>query len=316
MRVLILQLKRIGDALLTTPVISALREHQRGAEITIALDRATAALAPALGADHTLIRGDNFWTGLATSRFDVCLDLTGNDRSALATVVSRAPRRITWARFARKPLRKFLYTDFVESSVKLRHTADHHTDLLRALEIHVEEVPLALQLPTYALAEATNALARAGITSSFAVVHPGTARQEKYWLPERWAEVIICLRREHGLPVLLTGSKDPAEAAHLAVIQAALPEPCLNLAGKLSLLGTAAVLKKARLLCAVDSAPVHFADALETPVVALFGPTNPLHWRPRRTSAHIVTPAIGKAPMDQISTASVLKELAELPRGG
>jgi len=316
MRILILQLKRIGDAILTTPLLAALREHLPDAHLTLALDRASAALSPALDADQILIRGQNFWLPLATQRFDIVLDLTGTDRSALATVLSRAPRRITWARFAKKPFRRAIYAEFAESSVRDRHTADHHTDLLRALEIGVENVPLALHLPASAREEATSALADAGITDAYAVVHPGTARPEKYWLPERWAEVIAHLQSDRGLPVVLTGSNDPAERAHLTAIQHALPVPALNLAGQLTLLGTAAVLKRARLLCAVDSAPVHLADALGTPVIALFGPTNPFHWRPRSTHAHVVTPVAGKAPMSEIPTSAVLAEIQAILAAG
>ncbi len=101
-RVLIIQLKRIGDVLLTTPVIAALRAHAPGCHVTLALDTGTAALGPALGADRVLARDRNFWRGLAGGGFDVCLDLTGNDRSTLAALVSRAPRRVTWSRFAKK----------------------------------------------------------------------------------------------------------------------------------------------------------------------------------------------------------------------
>jgi ADP-heptose:LPS heptosyltransferase len=317
-RILIIQLKRIGDVLLTTPVIAALRAHAPGCHITLALDAGTSALAPALGADRVLVRGRNFWRGLAGGGFDVCLDLTGNDRSALAALVSRAPRRITWSRFAKKPLRRVVYSEFVESSVKTRHTADHHTDLLGALGISVEGVPMTLALPENARAEASAALT--GVRETFAVVHPGTARPEKYWLPERWAEVIPVLRSEHSLTVVLTGSNAPDERAHLDAIQAALPEPCVDLSGKLSLLGSAAVLERARLVCAVDSAPVHFADALGKPVVALFGPTNPFHWRPRRATARLVTaagvanitPNHPKAPMSDIRVEAVFDAIRAL----
>jgi ADP-heptose:LPS heptosyltransferase len=70
----------------------------------------------------------------------------------------------------------------------------------------------------------------------------------------------------------------------------------------------------------VDSAPVHFADALGRPVVALFGPTNPFHWRPRRASARLVTaagipeitPGYPKAPMADIRAEPVCAAIREL----
>ena len=325
MRILVLQLKRIGDAILTTPLLAVLRERVPGCEITIALDSSTSGLAPALDADHTLIfrrglAGLSFWGALAKGGFDVCLDVTGNDRSAAAATISRARRRITWARIARKLLRKAIYTQFVESSVKERHTADHHTDLLRALDIEVENVPLHLNLPRAAKDEAAQAIENAGLTTPFAVVHAGTARAEKYWRADRWAEVIEHLRTALGLAVVLTGSDDSSERVHLDAIQNGLKAKCPSLAGKLSLLATAAVIGKARLLCAVDSAPVHLADALGTPLVALFGPTNPFHWRPRSASSRIVTaaqveniaPNFPKSPMDDIPAARVIAAIRDL----
>ena len=234
---------------------------------------------------------------------------------------SRAARRITWARFAKKPFRRFVYNAFVDSPVKARHTADHHTDLLRALDIKTEKVPLHLALPEPARIEAAGALAAAGIAKPFAIVHPGTARAEKYWVPERWAEVIEHLRGPGGFTVAITGSDAQDERAHLDTIQNLLSRPCVDLAGQLSLLGTAAVIEQATLLCAVDSAPVHLADAVGTPLVALFGPTNPFHWRPRRASSRLVTaagpwretPDFPKAPMSEISAAQVIEALRGLP---
>lgn len=318
MRILVLQLKRIGDVILTTPLLSALREHVPSCAITLALDASTAALAPALDADRLLVfrrgaAGIEFWRRLAAGGFDLCFDVTGNDRSAVATALSRAKRRITWTRFREKSLRRVVYTDFIESSVRNRHTADHHTDLLQALDFRTEAVPLSLRLPDIARSEAAQTLAASSVPEKFAVIHAGTARTEKYWLPERWAAVIEMLRIREAIPVVLTGSGDPAEQDHLAAIRARLSSPCVDLSGKLSLLGTAAVIERSRLLCAVDSAPVHIADAVGTPLVALFGPTNPFHWRPRRTGSRIVTaspgieitPRFPKSPMTEITADAV-----------
>lgn len=323
MRVLVIQLKRIGDVILTTPLLAALRQQAPGCAMTMALDTTTAPLAAALDVDRTLVfrrglAGWNFWREVAGSGFDVCLDLTGNDRSAAIAALSRARRKITWARLAGKPWRRAVFTDFVESSVRDRHTADHQTDLLRALDIEVENVPLHLRLPEVARSEARQALARAGVDGPFSIVHPGTARAEKYWLPERWSEVIEFLRAERGRPVILTGARDPAERAHLDAIQRGLAAPGIDFSGQLSLLATAALIEQASLLCAVDSAPVHFADALGTPLVALFGPTNPFHWRPRRATSRIVaatepaTATYVKAPMSELPVERVIAALREL----
>lgn len=322
-RILLIQLKRIGDVILTTPALTALREAFPTAHLTLAIDANANGLAEALPADEVLVRrpgveGLPFWRSIFRGKFSAALDFTGNDRSALVAALSRAPQRIAYARFARKPLRRLIFTEFVESSVRHRHTADHHTDLLQPLGIQRENVSSALTLPAGAVAEADATLLAAGLTAPYAIVHPGTARAEKYWLPERWAEVIDFLQTEKHLPVLLTGSNDAIEQSHLAAIKSHLTQPAVDVSGKLSLLGTAALIARARVVAAVDSAPVHFADALGTPVVALFGPTNPFHWCPRNAQSVIVSPndvvsATAKgAPMTSLSAEQVIAALAQI----
>lgn len=294
MRILVLQLKRLGDVVLTTPLITAIRERLPHAHITLALDASARPLGKLIGADSLIFfeRGRlGFWKSILAEDWDIVLDVTGNDRSALASALSRADRRISWKRFARKPLRRLCYNDFVDSPVRDRHTADHHTDLLRPLGIEVEGVPSLLTIPSEDAAAAVETLRAAGISSPFIIVHPGTARPEKYWLPERWADVIHRL----PAPVVITGGNDSAERAHIDAIREA-GAAFLDLAGRLPLAVTAALIARARLVCAVDSLPVHLADATATPVVALFGPTNPFHWRPRRSHARVIT-ASGVEPI-------------------
>lgn len=324
MKILLLQLKRIGDLILTTPAIQALREARPEARLTLVVDASCGSLVEALDVDECWIqhkkagwgalagRGPNAWmtTRLPAFRGDYCLDFTGTDRSAWLALVSGCRQRVTYARFRKKFLRPWLYSDFVESSVRDRHTADHATDLLRPLGVNTENVPLALRLPETAHTTARSLLPDPG---PYAVVHPGTARPEKYWIPERWAEVVQDLRHTHGLTPVFTGSRDPAEQAHLAAIQAALPTPCPDLSGQTNLLELAAVIGRARVFCGVDTAAMHLADAMKTPAVALFGPTNPYHWRPRHTRAVILrsntvepfSPGQKGGPMEQITLEAV-----------
>ncbi|MGC1479533.1 MAG: glycosyltransferase family 9 protein [Chthoniobacterales bacterium] len=317
---MLVQLKRIGDVILTTPALIALRAHFPAAHLTVAIDANAAGLAGALPADEILVRrpGDlGFWQKAVTGGFDVTLDFTGNDRSALVSVLSRAPRRLTYERFAKKPLRRWIYTDFVDSSVRDRHTADHHTDLLGPLGINAANVPSQLDLPASAHAEAEEALADHGIDGEFTIFHPGTARPEKYWPDENWAELI---GRVPG-PLVLTGSADPTEQSHLTrILKRLTPDhqkrsPAF-LAGKLTLAGTAALIERAALVIAVDSAPVHLADALGTPVIALFGPTNPHHWCPRGPKATVIhpsneiTPRTPRHPMSDLTVESVVQACA------
>lgn len=318
-RILIIQLKRLGDLVLTTPLIAGLRRHVPNSHITLALDGSAHSLAGLVDHDAAVFhRRDKgrFWREIIGGNFDLVFDVTGNDRSALVSLLTRARRRVTWNRFARKPLRKLVYSDFVDSSVKNRHTADHHTDLLQAIGVEPESTPSHLSIPASAGDEAGTVLAKSYISGPYAIIHPGTARPEKYWLPDRWSAVANWLRDAAGLPVVITGSNDIAERSHIDQIDADV----VDLAGKLPLPVSAAVIANARVICAVDSLPVHLADALGTPVVALFGPTNPFHWRPRRSTSRVVTP-VGtdtfrpehpKLPMSEISVDAVIAALRDV----
>jgi predicted lipopolysaccharide heptosyltransferase III len=336
MKILVLQLKRIGDLILTSPVLHALRENFPQAELALVSDAAARTLAETIPADrHWSVQrgavaqgllglGPNAWIGreLIGYRADYCLDFTGTDRSALLARLSLSRRRVTYARFRKKFLRPWLYTDFVESSVRDRHTVDHHTALLRPLGVEVENVPLDLQVAEPTAIRMRTLLADQGVRQPFALIHAGTARIEKYWEPDRWARIAELLSATHGLTPVLSGSQDPAEQAHLAAIKAASRVDLVDISGRTDLPELAAVIQQAKIFCGVDTAAMHLADAMRTPTVALFGPTNPFHWRPRHTH-HVVIrsrttepfqPGQKGGPMSEIGLDAVAAAVASLLR--
>ena len=343
MRVLALQLKRIGDLALTTPALHALKTA--GYHVTLVVTAGTAALLPMLrnSVDDAWIYGGPdspghaLWAKLWGGRFDACVDFTGRDRSALMTLASRAPRRITADSLLRRGgWRRWCYNAVAVAPVRSRHTVDHYLDYLVPLGLPFpsEEAPARpiLQLPAEAAVRAAALLATHGIgaTEDFVVIHPGTARPEKYWLPERWAEVIAFCRQELGRRCVLTGGQhDPYEQAHLAAIRHALAaqrQTCVDLAGQLDLSTLAAVLAAAGLVVGVDSGPMHLAAAWARPQIVLFGPTNPFHWRSRHAGAAVLRAGHGDTPLrefferspggslDQISTRAVIDCIRQMLR--
>ena len=294
MNVLVLQLKRIGDLILTTPVLAALKAN--GARITLIADGPCASLLPALpGVDEALAfsrKGDNsaVWKRIRQRAWDVCLDFTGSDRSAFMGWLSRTPRRITFQWVCRRLLRRLAYHEFVDSPVRLAHTCDHYLDLLRPLGITAADAAPTLHVPHSAQEKARELLASAGISGSYALLHPGTARPEKYWLPERWSEVIAGLKAL-GITPILTSGPDAFELQHAGQIFGA---PLLR---PPSLLTLAALVEGARITISCDTAVVHLAAAFRQPQIALFGPTNPFHWRPRHERAIVLSAAQPETPL-------------------
>lgn len=330
MNILLLQLKRIGDLILTTPSIAALREKFPDASISLVVSPAVEELLPAItGIDKVfVVRGktdDAFdWIALSLGRFDYCLDFTRNDRSAFLTFLSGARKRITSDHpKLRTKMRAKSYNEFVEAPVGFLHTVDYHLGLLKALGIEYASRAIRLDLPEATVQQAEQLLNAAQAGDEFAIVHPGSARAEKFWEANRWGQVIDHCVKDAGMTCVLTGGRSPGEQAHIAAIKASTTSKVIDLSGKTSLLSLAAIVRKARLLVTVDSAPMHFAAAWGTPQVVLFGPTNPFHWHPRSGSAMVLLGGIDgpvtefdprqpAVAMNLISTQSVIDAMGSL----
>ena len=337
MNILLIQLKRIGDLVLTTPAISALRQVFPDAKITLLVSHDSAALVPAIsGVQQTLVmrRGLKDLAGfltIARNKFDYCVDFTQNNRSALLSFLSGAKKRVASYRIKRRsPLRRKAYNEFLERRMRDMHTVDYNLALLEPLGVRNLTPPVQLNLPAAAHEKASELRRRFHIQDSFVIFHPGSARVEKFWQPDRWAEVIVTAVDRWNITAVLTGGGSPQERAHLAEIESRLPLPLagrapilVDLSGKINLLTLTALIAQARLLVTVDTAPVHLAAAVGTPQVALFGPTNPFHWQPRGVPAIILqnqspdpmrefVPRQTRLPMKLISTEAVINAINSL----
>ena len=336
MNILVIQLKRIGDLILTTPAISALREKFPSADISLVASAASRELLPAIrGVDRTFVAQGKIadaggWLTVARRRFDYCFDFTRNDRSAFLTLLSAAKKRITADHpRLREKIRALSYNQLVDVPGKQLHTVDYHLTLLESVAIRGASQSVRLDIPERALAHADRTVAEAGLVADeFLLLHPGSARIEKFWEAERWARIIE-VAAEYDLKCVVTGGKSAMERAHIAEIQAHCRRAFVDLSGKIDLLTLAGIIKRARALTTVDSAPMHLAVATQTPQVVLFGPTNPLHWAPRFSPALVVqgnqaapvtefSPKQKPIPMNQISTEQVIdamKALLSAPSG-
>jgi predicted lipopolysaccharide heptosyltransferase III len=323
-RILLIQLKRLGDFILTVPVASALRTAFPSAELVMVVPAPVAELArciPQLDRVISFHPGRpnlETWASALAGEWDACLDFTGSDRSALLTKLSRAKLRIGYEKHARR-LRKLAYTSLSHASVRELHTVDFHLALLAELGVSSPVVGrgLLLKLPHEVKRQTRLVLEEAGVSGPYAVVHPGTAREEKFWMNDRWAEVCASLHRHENLSIVLTGSADGIEVPHLEALRRRLRVPVADLTGRLTLVEFAAVIAGCELIVGVDSMAMHLAALFSRPQVALFGPTNPFHWRPRHPEARVLlagangpvtsfTPKERKRDMKLISTQAVV----------
>ena len=122
-------------------------------------------------------------------------------------------------------------------------------------------------------------LAEQGVSGPFIHLHPASRWFFKCWPTQRMAELVDALSAD-GHRIVMTGAPDAQERAMIAEIRARSSAAWVDLSGQLSLREMAALSARARLFVGVDSAPMHIAAAVGTPVVALFGPSGELEWAP------------------------------------
>jgi ADP-heptose:LPS heptosyltransferase len=321
----VIQLKRLGDVILTTPALAALRRMYPAARITILLHRQGSGVAGAIPDVDAIWFHDGksrLWVDLLRHRFDACLDFTGNDRSALFTFASKAPKRLGFSFVAKNALRSWTYTDLAPSPVRDKHTIDHYLDLVRLLGDPGPGSEVSLRLPDGVGRSAEKLRREIGLFERYFVIHPGAARREKFWLPERWMAVIEFLQDKLQMPCLVTGGNESAELRHIDEIGRHLGNRgyMVSLAGKIDFLMAAAMIRESTFFVGVDTAAAHLASAFKIPELVLFGPTNPFHWKPRHSSGtvaragydsplSIFEPRQKGLPMTDLSTESVIRAI-------
>lgn len=292
-RILVIRLDRLGDVVLSTPVLSALRGQFPHAFIAMMVRPACREVVeghPALNevivyekeGAHRSLRGTvRFARHLRRHEFDTALALHPSNRSHWIPWLAKIPIRIgydrksAWLLTHRIPHRK---------QEGAKHEAVYTLELLELFGIP-PAVPRPVVPVPPAAAERVDALLDASpicASDRLVAIHPSASCISKRWLPERFAAVADRLDAEQGVRVVLVAGE--GDAAHAGEVARAMRQPVLNLAGQLSVAELAALLRRCRCLLSNDSGPVHIAAAVGIPVVDLFGRNqaglSPQRWGP------------------------------------
>jgi len=281
MKALIVRLSSIGDVVHTLPCLVALRDG--GWEVGWAVEAPGGSLLerhPLLAQVAAVPRARRFgWSAarqavhhLRDARYDAALDFQGLWKSALWGRLAAAPRLLGFARpWRREPLSALLLSETVSLAPDVHHVIDKNLALLRPLGIDavgLRKFPLASEEAERASAEAK--LAELG-TTDYIVLNPGGGWPSKTWPAERYGAVARALR-DRGLRAVVTWGPGEERLANRVV---AASEGVAAKCPPTSLRELVEVLRRARLVVAADTGPLHIACALGTPVVGIYGPTDP-----------------------------------------
>ncbi len=280
MKALVVRLSSIGDVVHTLPALAALQRHgweagwivEPPARVLLEDDRVLAQLvcAPALKA----FRWRPAWRALRelrAARYDAALDFQGLWKSAAWARLSGARRVLGWGRSARREPESALLLTEAATRTGRGHVIDKNLELLRGLGIEAvgtREFPLPYSARSVARVDAGLA-GRAA--AGFAILNPGGGWASKLWPAERFGELARGLAAL-GLRCLVSyGPGEEALADRVVAASAGRAERSFPT----SLVDYLELARRALLVVAADTGPLHLACAVGTPVVALFGPTDP-----------------------------------------
>ncbi|HWI41123.1 MAG TPA: glycosyltransferase family 9 protein, partial [Verrucomicrobiae bacterium] len=280
-RILVLRPGGIGDPVLLVPTLEKLAAIFPRAVIEVLAEKRNAAVFALAPSVSRVLRYDqpSEFASVLRGGYDLVIDTEQSHHlSAVVARLAGGRRCIGYATNGRGKL----FTD----SVSYRHDQLETESFLRLLTPLVKEgdarsLPARwLAAPPSARAAVSHLLAVLG-ESPFVAIFPGASIRERRWGCERFADLVSRLRRTGIRAVVVGGAVDAAEGRRIAAAGA------LNLAGKTSLVETAAVLERATLLVSGDSGVLHIGVALGIPTVSLFGPGIQEKWGPRGDN-HIV----------------------------
>jgi lipopolysaccharide heptosyltransferase II len=278
-RILVVQWADIGDLILTTPALSTLREAFPDAHIGLLTSPHAAPIVEGGGlvdAIHTLPRHAKPWAMLSaflklrTERYDtllLCHALTtraGSWKYAALAHISGIPRRIGLD----NGRGGFLTERLPDHGFGARHQAESWLALTAVLGADASARRAQVVRKPFALPEASKRIALHAGSGGFSLA--------RRWSPEKLAQAAEVLASENGAELIIVGGSGDDSAA----LGQALTLPALNLTGKTTLPELADVLAQCDLFIGSDSGVMHLAAAVGTPVIAVFGPSNPDAWRP------------------------------------
>ncbi|MBO9595993.1 MAG: glycosyltransferase family 9 protein [Niabella sp.] len=293
-KVLCIRPDNMGDVLMSTPAMRALKETFN-ASITLLTSEQGGAIASFIPVVDEVLFFNAPWvqhsgTEAAVSEIAERLSAGGFDMAVIFTVSSQNPLpsamlaymagipiRVAYCR--ENPYR--LLTHWIPDPEPLRcmhkHQVQRDLELVQSVGAYTQDLQLQLEPAIEAGPSLTRKLIKEGLSpdGNWCLLHPGTRDLRRKLPVHTWVDMGLALRRKLRMPLLLTGSAE--DAAEVREMQQRIGAGCYALAGKLQLGEFIHLVSRSALLISINSLPLHVAAAVQTPVVALYAKTNPQH---------------------------------------
>ena len=317
-RVLLLRLERIGDLLMVVDAVHRIRAHLPNAFIQLVVGSWNDDLAKLIsGVDQVkvlnvpwLAREDKSSSVQATiqmawgwreEEFDLAINFEPDIRSNALLAVSGSPQRVGY----RTGGGEGFLTDALDYKPSI-HTADNARRLVQHIFSDKRDNTLATDdhllgpLPAHVHQRADELLGLKESHPFLVGINVSGGRQIKQWPAERFADTAAILSHEDKATIVLLGSEADRSIGDAVVNNLSPSVHLINLIGHVSLIELAGVLKRLRLLVTGDTGPMHLAASVGTPVVSIFGPSDPARYAPLTSQRQIVHADLWCRPCNQI----------------
>jgi heptosyltransferase-2 len=298
--ILVLAPNWLGDAVMATPFLYALRRKHPERDIHLLCRSYTAPifrLCPAVDglAEYERRTGISgairaLGGGVPELGREICFILPGSFSSALVALISRATRRVGYG----GQFRSILLTDALPvREYRSGHLSSAYVRLLELVTGEREkDIPLPVVVPPYGWEDSIESK---GLTPGYIVLSPGAEYgAAKMWPAGRYADLASRLAKRTRADIVIVGSEKEQEVANEIVSKAGAP--ARSLAGRCSIDELLCVLRGASLIVGNDSGPVHICAAMGIPTLAIFGSTSPSWTSPRGRSVEIMRAALDCSP--------------------
>jgi heptosyltransferase-1 len=316
-RILIIKPSSLGDIVHGLPVLAALRKACPQAHIAWLAGTSFAALLAVHPLIDEVISFDRqrygrmlqspqiladfvrFVAALRHQHFDLVIDLQGLVRSGFLAWASGAAERVGFA--DARELAPLFYTRRVRCPASAVHAVDRNMQIAAALGVRPGVPEFPLYAPPHEVEAARELLAAVAGREphEFVAVLPGARWPSKLWPAAHFADLVERLATEGYPPCVLLGA--PSDAGIARHILARCKAEAVNLVGRTSLPQLVALLDLSRFVICLDSGPMHIAAALNKPLVALFGPTDPRRTGPYSPHARVVSMPLPCAPCYRVT---------------
>ena len=339
--ILLVRLSAIGDIVMASPLIHALRQRYPQSHIAWLVQPESAALLR----DHPELdeviewprsRWRQLWRGkqlilllrevkafraaMRRRRFSLAIDLQGLMKSGVLAWLSGAERRIG---LGSREGSAHLMTEVLPRGGDAELIGSEYRFLAEQLQLPGERFPMRVGIGPSAEGSAAELRRRMPADGPYAVICPFTTRPQKHWFVEHWHALIPRLRSDFGLEVMMLGG--PGDTAAARVIAAA--GGLIDLVGQTELQTAAALIRDSRLVIGVDTGLTHIAIAFERPTICLFGSTRP-YLRSESPRTRVIYHALDCSPcrrkpicqgrftcLREITPDEVIRAVCALPGG-